>query len=91
MNGPGIRAGIELNDTNIVDLAPTILFLMGIDIPEDMDGVVVRGALDESLQRRPVTQTGSTKPFRRDPSSPLYTEEELKIIHDRLKGLGYIE
>ena len=36
--GPDIEAGKTLKNSQVVDLAPTILDLMGIDIPEHFDG-----------------------------------------------------
>lgn len=36
--GPGIEAGSSLPESHAVDLAPTILELMGAQIPEHFDG-----------------------------------------------------
>ena len=39
--GPDIKKGERLKKISILDLAPTILHLMGIPIPDDMDGRVL--------------------------------------------------
>lgn len=51
MMGPNIRAGFGLEQTNIVDLAPTILQAMNVPIPGDMDGRPLLGAF---VEPRPV-------------------------------------
>jgi predicted AlkP superfamily phosphohydrolase/phosphomutase len=36
--GPGVRAGKQWNSGQIMDIAPTLLHLFGMDIPKDMQG-----------------------------------------------------
>ncbi len=36
--GPGIPAGIQLGDASVLDLAPTVLDLLGVPLPNDLDG-----------------------------------------------------
>jgi hypothetical protein len=38
MHGPGVRAGVRLERASLLDVAPTILFLLGLPIGQDMDG-----------------------------------------------------
>jgi len=45
--GPNISIGKELKDVSILDLAPTILHLLGLTVPIDMDGKVLREAFRE--------------------------------------------
>ncbi|MFC1969671.1 alkaline phosphatase family protein [Chloroflexota bacterium] len=40
--GPNIKRGAGINNVSILDLAPTILHLMGLEIPDDMDGRVLK-------------------------------------------------
>ena len=40
-HGPSFKKGMEVNNVTILDLAPTILHLMGIPVPNDMDGRVL--------------------------------------------------
>ena len=47
--GRHIRKGIEIQEANIVDLAPTILYLKGNKIPEDMDGRVLKEIITEEF------------------------------------------
>src|SRR5262249_37373909 len=40
-HGPGIRPGVNTTDARIIDLAPTLLSLFGLEVPTDMDGRVL--------------------------------------------------
>ncbi|MEX2172922.1 MAG: alkaline phosphatase family protein [Pirellulaceae bacterium] len=46
MAGPGIRAGVDLHECSTLDLAPTMLHLMGLPIPDHMPGRVLEEALE---------------------------------------------
>lgn len=92
MHGPGVAANADLGEISIMDLAPTLLHLLGLPVPEDMDGHVVEAAFDEAYQKA----RGSVQ-FRPgtawDPGigelwSPAENED---AVRERLKGLGYIE
>ena len=39
--GPDVRQGIQIEGTKIYDVAPTILHLLGLPVPDDMDGRVL--------------------------------------------------
>jgi predicted AlkP superfamily phosphohydrolase/phosphomutase len=92
MWGQDVQQGVAVEGANIVDLAPTILYLLGLPIPADMDGQVLTQALDPALP--------SSRPIRREkrvgraeqiePGGYLDAKEE-EEIKDALRGLGYIE
>ncbi len=42
--GPGIAAGARIDQANNLDIAPTLLTLMGLPVPEEMKGRVLREA-----------------------------------------------
>lgn len=48
LSGAGIRKGLIKGQANTVDIAPTILQLLGLAIPEQIDGVPLTGALESS-------------------------------------------
>jgi arylsulfatase A-like enzyme len=89
LKGQPIRRGVELQGASIIDLAPSILCLMGMPVPEDTDGRVIIEALEPryadlvSLRHaerisRPVSDLEVLSP-----------EEENQIV-ERLRGLGYV-
>lgn len=58
--GPWIRKRAIVADASVLDLAPTILAILGVPVPRDMDGFVSAGMLDpEFLERHPVTYAGT--------------------------------
>lgn len=90
---PGVVIPGEVAGTGIMDLAPTILHLMGQAVPEDMDGSVLSGILSpEFLHARPVKYDGD-----KDQQNPgegqtgRFNPEEEELVRQRLASLGYIE
>jgi predicted AlkP superfamily pyrophosphatase or phosphodiesterase len=45
--GPGVKAGTTLHNINVMDTAATVLWAMGIPLPDDLTGRPVIGAFDE--------------------------------------------
>ncbi|MBN1580630.1 MAG: alkaline phosphatase family protein [Anaerolineae bacterium] len=96
MYGNPIKEGYHLvGAANIVDVAPTILYLMGQPIPTDMDGHVVFDAFHDSYRQEMPLRTvdTGTEPVTDHASLPpaAYDEKEQSEVEDRLRALGYIE
>ncbi|MFZ5907797.1 MAG: alkaline phosphatase family protein [Nitrospirota bacterium] len=90
MKGPEIRDSVRLQDPQITDLAPTILYLFNQKIPEDMDGRV----LTEAFQRKilddyPVVFDGSGEDEGQGPDAGL-SERDEDEVRKHLKDLGYL-
>lgn len=91
LRGPAVRAGHELAEARIVDLAPTILHLFGMEIPSDMDGCVLTEALREEYRaQHPVRWSEATDEMGRETKPEISTEEESQRIEEGLRGLGYL-
>jgi len=90
--GRDVRQGVVVEGANIVDPAPTILYLLGLPIPADMDGEVLTQALDPALLgSRPIRREERVgRDAQIEPGGHL-DEEEQEQIKDALRGLGYIE
>jgi predicted AlkP superfamily phosphohydrolase/phosphomutase len=84
-SGPEIRTGKTIQDAHILDLAPTILHLMGLPVPDDMDGNVLTQALttSRSIEFRTVSPTD-------EGIQAGLSEEETTEVEDRLRALGYL-
>lgn len=83
--GAGIRSGVALPEASILDLAPTLLHLLGEPVPRIMDGRVLTEAL---ANPQAITYTENN-------DMGLMTEygfkpAEAEQIEERLRGLGYL-
>ncbi len=89
--GPLVRGGAPAPDASIVDLAPTILYLLDREIPADMDGRVLDEVLAPGLlAERPVRRgEASGDGNARSPSRDYSPEEEAEVLQ-RLRDLGYL-
>jgi len=86
-HGPQIACGRKLSGIRIVDLAPTILHLLGLPVPEDMDGQVQREVFDEGSE-------AARRDIRSDRSISVKHETldaDEEIVRERLRALGYLE
>lgn len=91
VNGKNIVAGKEIQNARILDVAPTVFHLMGLPVPRDMDGSVLVDLFRPSfLDSRPILYEDSEPGKRDQPTKDIFSEEEEKIIKDRLRGLGYL-
>jgi predicted AlkP superfamily phosphohydrolase/phosphomutase len=91
--GPDITPGRLTSTPQIQDLTPTILYLLGIGIPEDMDGQVIEEAINTSyLSQHEVKYTKPLTPSTEDSEAETvgFTEEEMEQVKRQLESLGYI-
>jgi predicted AlkP superfamily phosphohydrolase/phosphomutase len=84
--GPGVRAAGEIGSSDIVDVLPTLLALVGSDVPEGLDGRPIAAALDcpVRLAADPVVPPAGVAPHRFGPA-------ETRDLAARLAALGYLE
>jgi arylsulfatase A-like enzyme len=79
--GTAVGAAIE-------DLAPTILHMLGVPVPLDMDGRVLESVFTPGfLSTHPVEYGETTQSA---PQGRGYSPEEEEELARRLKGLGYV-
>ena len=86
--GPSFRVGPSpaLEPPALQDIAPTVLHLLGLPVPQDMDGRVLQELL---LTSAPV-RMGPTLAAREQSEGELSAEEEAGIAA-ALRDLGYID
>jgi predicted AlkP superfamily phosphohydrolase/phosphomutase len=86
--GPGVKRGFETGNMTVADVTPLVLYLMGLRIPEGLDGRIKTEILDEvELARRPPAY------FKPDTGRGAGGQRQAvddESIKERLKGLGYI-
>jgi predicted AlkP superfamily phosphohydrolase/phosphomutase len=88
--GPTVLAGAALRGARIVDVAPTILHLLGVSVPDDMDGHVLSEMLDSTLINDEIELAAAENgaPSRVDAGD--YSPADEIAVSDRLRALGYI-
>jgi predicted AlkP superfamily phosphohydrolase/phosphomutase len=88
--GPAVEPGVEVQDAQIVDLAPTILHMMGVPIPEHMDGRVLQEILSDTFHPAPSPSLDSNWQSQSSGNGEGLTEEEQRALTERLRNLGYV-
>jgi len=83
--GAGIRSNETVGDARILDLAPTILHLMGLPVPDDMDGRVLSEALTltHPVEYEPVAEAEQAVEAG-------LSAKETAEVEERLRSLGYL-
>jgi predicted AlkP superfamily phosphohydrolase/phosphomutase len=92
--GGPVRSGHAFSGAEIIDVAPTVLYLMGLPIPGDMDGRPLLEALDpEFVARNPPRFDRESPAPAEPPPAPetVFNEAEEDMIAKRLQSMGYIE
>ncbi len=85
--GPGIKPHRYEQSITLQDLAPTILYLLGLPVPKDMDGKVhvdIMNSSDRKECRYTEEEVSACE------SSSISREEE-KSLMEKLKALGYMD
>ena len=85
--GAGLRQGIELDALDIADVAPTLLYSLGVPVPEDLEGEVAIEAFSER-QAPQLVAAGVGGASR--PEGEVFTAEEEAEVVRRLSELGYL-
>ena len=81
-----IFKNIQLNPS-ILDIAPTILALYGVDIPSNIDGKVMKECIKEEALKKMKINIIEEKVGEKSVESD---EEEVEKMKDMLKSLGYL-
>jgi predicted AlkP superfamily phosphohydrolase/phosphomutase len=89
--GPEIKRGLEFGAARIIDLAPTFLHWLGLEVPSDMDGIPLADMLvDEFKAKHPVRMTAVDQDRTSNGTRRELSEREEREILDRLRDLGYL-
>jgi hypothetical protein len=86
--GSAIREDYVLDQAHIIDLVPTILYLMGLPIPTGLDGALLKEMIDACHLEENPPQYADDLEFT-IPQEFQYSEREAEEIRMRLMNLGY--
>lgn len=86
--GPGVRRGASLEDISVIDVAPTVLWLMGLPVGEDMPGRVLSEVMmrPHPIETVPTWETGARA---RGPDGAIDSTVDEEILA-KLAALGYL-
>lgn len=95
-SGGPFKQGFAFGGAKIIDVAPTVLYLMGLPIPDDMDGRVLTEALDSQfVAQHPIEMESAHGEEPHDQngqaSEHSFSDDESELIARRLQALGYIK
>jgi len=88
-SGGPIKQEFSTAASNILDVAPTLLYLYGQGIPEDMDGRVLTEMIEDDFIRSNPIRRSSDESDTECEAADISPEESDEII-ERLKALGYV-
>lgn len=86
-HGPHVPRGRRLANAHLIDIAPTVLHVMGVPIPDDMDGVFLEGMF-AGADFDPIQ---FETPWAAEVEQGIYSDEEQDLIEDHLRSLGYLD
>ncbi|MBN1955569.1 MAG: alkaline phosphatase family protein [Anaerolineae bacterium] len=85
-HGPGIKRGQEIEGAQIVDLAPTIMHLMGQPVPSGLDGRVLQEIFADHATRPVAYEEVAVE----GQEQQAFDRDEEAVVEQRLRDLGYI-
>lgn len=87
--GPNVQVGAQIQNASLIDLAPTILYALGLPIPPDMDGRVLFEAFTPEFVNQTALNYDTPNAVRTDFGGTYSDDEEEQVIQ-RLTDLGYV-
>ena len=91
LSGSGrVDGGKRLDGVNIMDIAPTILYGMGLPVPEEMDGKAAKAAFGEGF-RADQPEAQSAMDLSEEGKTEALSESDRENVQTRLRDLGYID
>lgn len=95
--GPGVRQGFDAGELSILDVAPTILYSLGLPVYANFEGRVAEGIFERGvMENQPILRAAEpdSKPEEtqdEETESAEMSEEDERVVMERLRELGYIE
>jgi predicted AlkP superfamily phosphohydrolase/phosphomutase len=90
--GNGIAEGLDIGQRDIVDVAATLLYSVGLPVPEDFEGRVPEEAfLSSHLAANPILMGPRTDKGSSHDAAEGMSEDEKDKLMEQLQMLGYME
>ncbi|MDX1500856.1 MAG: alkaline phosphatase family protein [Thermoanaerobaculia bacterium] len=89
--GPGIDADADLSRIDVRDVAPTVVFALGLEVPEAMEGRVLEHLFTEEFRDRVDLRYSRDADFARRPGEEALATDEDERLLEELRALGYLD
>jgi hypothetical protein len=88
--GPDIRPGVAIRGASVYDVMPTLLYLLGLPVSEQLPGrILVEAIRETTLKEWPVTRVASFGEKRVGDTRPIPSGADDEYI-EQLRALGYV-
>jgi predicted AlkP superfamily phosphohydrolase/phosphomutase len=89
--GPHVRRSTHIEGAGIIDVAPTILYMLGMPIPSDMDGKPLMSLFEDTYAQQTEASYTDERKYEDVASDEYgYSEEEEESVRLKLEALGYL-
>jgi predicted AlkP superfamily phosphohydrolase/phosphomutase len=89
--GPHISRKATIEGAGIIDVAPSVLYILGMPIPSDMDGKVLSDLFEEAYTGQTAASYTDERKHEDVCSDEYgYSEEEEESVRLKLEALGYL-
>ena len=88
--GPGVAAGASADRNELIDIAPTVCHLLGVPVPEDMDGKVMLNLFTEEFSSEHSVETGPPTLESDHDGKEDYGGDEAEAVAETLRAMGYV-
>jgi tetratricopeptide (TPR) repeat protein len=89
--GPGIKRGHQIADASVLDVAPTVLHLLGLPVGSRMTGKVLTEALEPAwVGAHPVRRTAAYDSLAVASGKVAGASEADQALKEKLQSLGYV-
>ncbi|HEV8488042.1 MAG TPA: alkaline phosphatase family protein [Blastocatellia bacterium] len=87
--GGPVKRGFNLKNASIYDVAPTMLYLLGREVPDDMDGRVLTEMIEGDFLGANAVRLTTAAGAMKSAEVEFSAEDNADVI-ERLKSLGYL-
>ena len=88
LRGPDVRENVRLSHASIIDITPTLLYLLNLQVGRDMDGRVLQEAFTSQALAARKIQYVATHDNKKNQGPSLEMDEETK---EDFRALGYVQ